>query len=392
MRALLALGALLATPAAAQTQGTIGVPPANYRAPDYSLGQNWLCLPDQRDACDVPLDVTDVAAAGTLTRTPIKPAASPAFDCFYVYPTVSFDPTPNSDLVDNEEERRVALLQAAPFQQNCRMFAPMYRQVTLTTLREAMAGRATTGDRALGYADVKAAWDEYMRRWNGGRGVVLIGHSQGAGMLKTLVQREIDGKPAQRGMIAAYLIGHNVAVPRGREVGGDFKRVPLCRSADQTGCVVSFVSFRAASPPPANSRFGRIAEPAGMSAACVDPAALLGRSTLDSWHGSGAGLVSTSAAPQAPWTRANPSIATAYVRTPGLVRARCVSDANGSYLSVTLNADPNDPRVDELAGDVVASGQVLRDWGLHLVDMNLAMGDMVALSARQAAAWGRTKR
>jgi hypothetical protein len=51
--------------------------------------------------------------------------------------------------------------------------------------------------------------------------------------------------------------------------------LPLCRKAGQAGCVISYVSFRADSPPPANSKFfGKVAEQ-GMKAACVNPAALL---------------------------------------------------------------------------------------------------------------------
>lgn len=394
MRIVLTALALFAAPLAAQTQGPVAAsPPPNYRAPDYSLGQNWLCLPDQRDACDVSLDTTVVEADGTLRAEKTAAAAAPGFDCFYVYPTVSYDPGGNADLVDNDEERRVALLQAAPFGRACRVFAPMYRQVTLSALRETMAGGRPTADRALAYADVKAAWDAYMRRHNAGRGVVLIGHSQGAGHLKTLVQREIEGKPAAARMIAAYLIGTNVAVPRGRDVGGDFRTTPLCRRPDQAGCAVSFVSFRAGSPPPANSRFGRVAEPAGMTAACVNPAALLGRGrALDALHGAGPALVAAGAAPARPWTAANPAIGTNYVRTPGLLSGSCVSDASGaSYLAVTVNADPRDPRTDDVAGDVVVGDRVLADWGLHLIDMNLAMGDMVALASAQAAAWEKRR-
>ena len=46
--------------------------------------------------------------------------------------------------------------------------------------------------------DVEAAWDDYLARDNKGRGVVLIGHSQGSGILKQLIAREIEGQPAQR--------------------------------------------------------------------------------------------------------------------------------------------------------------------------------------------------
>ncbi|MGK3882473.1 DUF3089 domain-containing protein, partial [Enterococcus faecium] len=85
------------------------------------------------------------------------------------------------------------------------------------------------------YDDVKRAWQHYLAADNHGRGVVLIGHSQGSGILKQLIAEEIDGKPAQKLLISAMLMGTNVAVPAGKDVGGDFKAGPLCRKADQTG-------------------------------------------------------------------------------------------------------------------------------------------------------------
>ena len=107
----------------------------------------------------------------------------------------------------------------------------MYRQVTLTALRDLMAGKASAADRKLAYLDVEAAWYNYLKRDNAGRGVVLIGHSQGAGILKQLVAGVIEkDADMRRKMIAAYLIGTNVAVPPGGDVGGDFKRTKLCKS------------------------------------------------------------------------------------------------------------------------------------------------------------------
>ncbi|MGK3844998.1 DUF3089 domain-containing protein, partial [Enterococcus faecium] len=76
--------------------------------------------------------------------------------------------------------------------------------------------------------------------------------------LKQLIAEEIDGKPAQKLLISAMLMGTNVAVPAGKDVGGDFKAVPLCRKADQTGCLVSYVTFRRDAPPPETSRFGLV--------------------------------------------------------------------------------------------------------------------------------------
>ncbi|HEX8383288.1 MAG TPA: DUF3089 domain-containing protein [Sphingomonas sp.] len=358
-------------------------------APDYARDVTWLCRPGRADACAAGQDVTSIAANGRRKVERFRAARAPQYDCFYVYPTVSLDTGGNSDLVIGDEERRVAALQAARFAATCRVFAPMYRQVTLTALRTAMTGGANPGDGALALADVTAAWRDYLARDNGGRGVVLIGHSQGARLLKELLAREIEPVAAvRRNIVSAMLIGTNVLVPQGSDVGGDLKRMPLCRTGDQYGCVVSYVSFRADAPPPEPSRFGRSTTP-GMTVACTNPAALNGgRGAADAiFPAAGLGATST---PFAPWTGDGAATATPFVRVPGLIATECVARGGASYLAVTVNANGADPRADTIGGDVSANGRVLRDWGLHLVDMPVVMGDLVALAERQAAAWRGT--
>src|SRR4029078_12077018 len=112
-----------------------------------------------------------------------------------------------------------------------------------------------------GYNDVLDAWNYYLKNDNAGRGVVLIGHSQGSGVLTQLIRNEIDGKPIQERVISAILMWTSLPLPRGKDVGGAFKKMPLCHSANQTGCVIAYASFRATSPPPANSLFGRVQNP-----------------------------------------------------------------------------------------------------------------------------------
>ena len=176
---------------------------------------------------------------------------------FYVYPTVSNDPTPNSDMNAGPEERSVVQHQFARFGSQCRPYAPLYRQVTLTALRANLSGRPMAPDRALGYKDALDAWKYYLEHDNQGRGVVLIGHSQGSGVLTQLIKNEIDGKPIQDRVVSALLLGTNVAVPAGKDVGGAFQKMPLCRAPNQTGCVIAYVTFRENAPPPTNSFFGR---------------------------------------------------------------------------------------------------------------------------------------
>ncbi|WP_156256860.1 DUF3089 domain-containing protein, partial [Sandarakinorhabdus oryzae] len=257
----------------------LAAPTLAAETPDYAKPETWLCRPGAADPCSGDASVSRVPADISAISLDLLPAAKkPKIDCFYVYPTVSTDPTPNSDMTADAAEKFVAQAQAAPFRQACRLFAPQYRQVTLAALRDRMAGKGDTADRAMAYGDVKAAWAHYLKHNNKGRGVILIGHSQGSGVLKALIQNEIEGKPAAKQIIAAYLAGHNLLVPEGKDVGGDLKSTPLCRSSTQTGCVVSWVSFRDTMAVPAASLFGRppAGSPAGMAVACTNPAALAG--------------------------------------------------------------------------------------------------------------------
>jgi hypothetical protein len=357
---------------------------------DYGDAKNWLCRPGRQDACTVDLTTTIVAADGKLTREEWKANPNAPIDCFYVYPTVSRDSGGNSDMMAGPEENGVIRGQFARFGSQCRIYAPLYRQATLTALRAATTGKPLKVDRALGYNDVSEAWNHYLQHDNNGRGVVLIGHSQGSGVLTQLIRNEIDGKPAQSKIVSALLLGTNVAVPTGKDVGGAFKHIPLCKSVTQTGCVISYVSFRSTVPPPASSRFGRV-QGEGMQAACVNPAALGGGSgALRAYLTAGASSITGSAAAPRPWVKGATKIDTPWVSVPGLLTAQCVSNEKGSYLEVTVHGNPADPRTDDITGDVMANGQANASWGLHLVDVHLAMGNLVDILRQQAAAYQAT--
>lgn len=372
-----------AVPAAAQA-------PAAAEHNDYSKSQNWLCWPGRADACAIDNTATVIQADGSMVKETWKPDSAAPIDCFYVYPTVSNDPGVFSDMTPNAEERRVVEQQLARFGSKCRIYAPMYRQVTLTTLRARMAPGAKPPAGPIpttNYDDVADAWNYYLTHENKGRGVVLIGHSQGAGLLTELIAKQIDGKPVQQQLVSALLLGTNLPVLKGQDVG-TFKSIPLCKSPSQTGCAVAYVSFRETSPPPKGSRFGVPREPnPAMQAACVNPAALGGGAgELHAYLSSGAMIAAESAAPPA-WTKDAAKVTTPFVSVPGLLTGQCVSKDGFDYLSVRINADPNDPRTDDIAGDVKVGPIVLKDWGLHLIDVNLAMGDLVDLVGAQSQAY-----
>lgn len=354
------------TSASTTTSTTAAVAPA-YVSEVYDDLAVWLCHPDRvDDACDLDLDITRIDRDGTRTVEPVTAATDAPIDCFYVYPTVSDDASPNSDLVPGPAEERVARAQVAPFAPVCRIFAPVYRQITLSALRGDVDG---IPDRALAYLDVEDAWRHYLANHNDGRGVILIGHSQGAGHLRELLSRRIENEPSELDLVvSAMLLGTTVRTPVDAEVGAHLDTVAPCRARDDVGCVVSYSSYPVDVPPGDGGFFGGVRDAPGERAVCTNPAALGGgAATLDS-------IVT-----------ANPDrdgeVTTEFVRYRGLAEAECVEEGSFHYLAVGYQEGGGWPS--EIGGQLAPS------WGLHLIDVNLALGDLVSLAADQGAARGR---
>jgi pimeloyl-ACP methyl ester carboxylesterase len=156
------------------------------------------------------------------TKINVPHTPSPPLDCFYVYPTVSQEKRRNADLNIQTAEKAAVIPQAARFSQVCRVFAPVYRQTT---------GRPG-GSNELAYGDVLAAWRDYLAHDNDGRGVVLIGHSEGAFMLEQLLREQ--GASIRKVLVSALLLGGDV------QVGADekFAGFPACRTSSAAGCIV----------------------------------------------------------------------------------------------------------------------------------------------------------
>jgi len=385
MLKLFVIGISFAAGVAAQQADT--APP---KPNDYADGKTWLCRPGRQDACAIDHTTTVVAADGKLAKETWTADPNAPIDCFYVYPTISTDPTPNSDMNADPAELNVIKQQFARFASKCKPYAPLYRQVTLVGLRRMLAPGATvTLDQGLQYDDVKDAWNYYLKNDNKGRGVVLVAHSQGSFILNRLIHDEIDGKPIQSKLVSAILLGTVVSVPKGKDVGGTFQHVPLCHTATQTGCVITFASFRSTVPPPANTLFGRVPD-AAMAAACTNPAALAGGSGELRAYLDKTGRTITSNVPGKPWVTPEQPIETPWVSVPGLLTAKCASNENASgYLEVTVHGDAADPRVDDIVGDIGAAPNVLANWGLHLIDVNLVMGNLLDIVSEQTKAYQR---
>ena len=343
-------------------------------SPDYSKASNWLCLPGRADTCSTPLRTTALNPNGYGSTGQSPVARNASIDCFYVYPTISRDSGTNSDLRADDEIAAVEV-QFARFAGTCRTFAPIYRSMTVGLIAAVAAGADYKSPFATAYGDVRSAWREYLAKHNKGRPFVLIGHSQGSWMLQTLIAQEIEGKPVAKQMKLAIIPGFNVLVPQGKLVGGTFKSTPVCSRPGQTGCVMSWVSYRDNNPPPTGALFG-YSELPGMTVACTNPArpGATGWLPLDSyWYARSAQPVpggpitwSTEGAPPSP-----------FLRTEGLVSARCINDGPRGYLSLRTNADPKDKRTDRIGGEVGALGFFIPGWGMHLADLSAPMGDLI---------------
>jgi Protein of unknown function (DUF3089) len=345
----------------------------------------WLCKPGlKHDPCTPGLSTTTASASGRTLAT-VRAAATkdPKIDCFYVYPTVSDQPRPQATLKIDPVERSIALYQAARYSSECRVFAPMYRQVTLYGLLNPT--KVTAKMRATAYDDVRRAWRDYLEHDNKGRGVVFISHSQGTFELRRLLAEEVDRKPAVRKrLVSAILLGGNVVVRRGTDAGGDFQHIPACRATTQLGCVIAFSTFNDA--PPAGTLFGRPSRAFGvgpknladLEVLCTNPAAL----------GGGAAPLRT-IEPAAPFARGTiaaltsglgiPKFTTSstWVETDGAYSGQC-SDEGGSDVLRISAAVPEAPVLKPMPGAT---------WGLHLVDANIALGDLIDLVHQQAAAF-----
>ena len=366
---------VLAVPAAAQP-----LPPLTLTetSVDYSRGDNWLCLPGRKDVCSTPVALTDVTPMryGATVMTPV--AINPPVDCFYVYPTVSRDQGMNSDLLV-QEERPTAQAQFARFAGVCRPFAPIYRQMTVAAITAAMTGGDVSRAYALAYRDVQTAWRQYLATRNQGRPFVLVGHSQGSLMLQGLIAREIEGRPEAKRMLLAIIPGFNVMVPVGRTVGGTFRSTPLCTRPAETGCVISYVSYREGTGPNPTARFG-FADRPGFTVGCVNPVRIGSRG----WEALDGNWPSKSTSPVVGgpivWSTAG-SAPDGYLRAPGLVSARCINDGPLGFLAIHTNADPRDARTDRIGGEPgipTPLGPVfLPGWGMHLADMQHSQGDLI---------------
>ncbi len=345
-------------PAAGPAPSAVSAPPLDYANPAW-----WVCRGDlPTDACRQDMAAIELRPDGSRVSVPFAPAVSPDVDCFYVYPTVDLRTVPGShtDFRDTGAERSMTRAQAARFGEVCRVFAPLYRQATWGTLLSTdVAVRVPPLE--LAYADVRAAFDAYLRQWNGGRRVVLLGHSQGGGLLVRLLAERFENDAALRAKLV-------VAIPAGADFTvGELPNVPACTRDDQVGCVVTYKSFLAGSParswsPPTPGRVNLCVNPADVAGNARRPLAQALFPTREPYGGPSPGPLFLTAP---------------FLLVDGAYSAQCEEGIDGfRYLGVQATGPTPLP---------LTNPAWRGPLGLHAMDLQLAQGDLIEMVRRMAA-------
>ena len=378
--ALVSLAAL----AALALPSTAGAAP-----PDDTV---WLCKPGLADnPCATDLSTTQLAPTGdVLGETPVR-RKKPKVDCFYVYPTVSDDPGVNSDREAGPEERSIALYQAARYAEHCRVYAPLYRQITLEGI---FSGEPIGAEeRDLSYNDVVDAWKTYLRRYNNGRGVVLIGHSQGTYVLRQLIAERIDKrKGVRKRIVSAILLGGNVDGRGGRHLRRRLPEHPGLHGAIGRPAARSRSrpSTRRCRRTPASAAPARPCScpptPPVSTCSAATPPRCAPAPAASTWCSRASPSPPAARSEPGPRSSAPPSPPSR--STPPSSRSRTPTPASASRPTT-----PTSCRSRPLGGAPVLNAIPDATWGLHLVDANIALGNLIDVTKRQIAAYvKRSKR
>ena len=199
------------------------------KAPDYSQVDSWAVLPEKQSA----------GLQAVIGDT--KPLAGVAV--FFLYPTLFTDPKEegwNADIYTEQIRKGVddfaVKYQASAWAKSGRLFVPYYRQ---THYRVFVPPYDQKGRPAweLSYADIKAAFEYYLTHHNQGNGIIIASHSQGTLHAKRLVREYFDGKPLQKQLVAAYLVGARIQKD-------EFENIKPMEQPESIGGFVSWNTYK----------------------------------------------------------------------------------------------------------------------------------------------------
>lgn len=200
------------------------------QATDYSRPENWAALPDRKDNADwVP------PGSGLQDEQAVAEA-----DVFFIHPTTDLTGfSGNADIDDHSINKRTddmpVKYQASVFNGSCRIYAPRYRQATLNNYFARNSERSQHSF-DVAYADVRAAFEYYLEHYNHGRPIIIAGHSQGSMHAQRLLREFFDGKPLQKQLVEAYIIGYPTQE-------NQFQSIKVSNAPADFGGFVSYCTF-----------------------------------------------------------------------------------------------------------------------------------------------------
>jgi hypothetical protein len=165
-------------------------------------------------------------------------------DVFFLHPTTftkkRFKKISNASIDDAylnaKTDYSAILYQASVFNQQCRVFAPRYRQAHINNFFKKDKEKAALAFEQA-YQDVKTSFEYYLRVWNGGRPIIIAGHSQGSFLAERLLKEYFEKTDLKNKLVAAYIIGWPVP----KEY---FSSLKMCEDSLQTGCICSWRTLK----------------------------------------------------------------------------------------------------------------------------------------------------
>ncbi|QZP07427.1 DUF3089 domain-containing protein [Caenibius sp. WL] len=160
---------------------------------------------------------------------------------FFIHPTSYLRTAAwNAPVDDAESQERARLFiraMASPFSRGGQIWAPRYRQAAFG----AFLTEEAAGQKALdaAYGDVAQAFDQFLAEAPQDAPIILAGHSQGARHLIRLLHDRVAGTPLVGRIAAVYAIGWPISLEHDLPHLG----LPACTSAQQKGCILSWLSF-----------------------------------------------------------------------------------------------------------------------------------------------------
>lgn len=204
-------------------------PPAPANA--YADPGRWIARPDLKQPGPAQWQPKGLARDAETLSVPV----------FFIHPTSYLKRSHWNAPLDDKDANRIAAMMvraaATPFNVSNQLWIPRYRQATFGAFvtDKPEARRALD----LAYGDVSAAFDQFIASIPAGSPFIIAGHSQGGYHLKRLLADKVKGTALAARLVAAYPIGWLVD----RNADLPAMGVPACAAPDQTGCVVSWLSY-----------------------------------------------------------------------------------------------------------------------------------------------------